>query len=117
QDRNPAGRGVADAFGEPPAQGGMRRGRVRGGRVLPRADRPDGLVGDDDARHPVGIQPFECGVELAEDDRLDLPRLALLERLSEADDRGESAVQRRCGLAPYVLVRLAEDVAALRVSD
>ncbi len=78
-------------------------------------DRPDGLVRDHEVLAPTGREGERLDLDL--EDELGVARLALLERLADTGDHAQSFVER-CPCAPrHHLVRLAEELAALRVAD
>ena len=82
-----------------------------GRRRLAGADRPDRLVGDDEV--VLGLEHPHLPAE----DVLGLARLALGLGLADARDDGQARVQR-CTRSPRdAFVRLAEELAALRVAD
>ena len=86
------------------------RGRQAG------ADGPHRLVGDDDLRDAVR-QRVDDRRQLALDDAVGLARLALRERLADADDRRELVRERGLGLVGDELVALGVQRAALGVAD
>ena len=65
----------------------LRRGRTAG------ADRPDRLVGDDQALDLRGIEAGQRAAHLAADKGLRLARLVLFQRLAAADDRGQARLR------------------------
>ena len=90
---------------------------VLGRRRAAGADRPDRLVGDDERRDLLGVTPGQRGVDLAEDLRLGVARLALLERLADADDRRHArGAWIAADLLGDHLVGLAEQLAPLAVA-
>ena len=60
--------------------------RLRGRGDLAGADRPDGLIRDDDVRPVRGGEQLDGRVRLRAADLERLARLALLERLADAED-------------------------------
>ena len=82
-----------------------------GRRGLAGADRPDRLVGDDEV--VLGLEHRD----LATQDVLGLPRLALGLGLAHAGDHGQARIERRAGTLRDALVGLAEELASLRVAD
>ena len=91
--------------------------RLVGSRRAAGADRPDGLISDDELRAVGGRNVLEADVHLADDDFLELAGVALLERLADADDGGEACGDRGPGTQVDGLVGLAEVLAALAVAD
>ena len=87
-----------------------RRGGLAG------ADRPDGLVGDVQRRRRLRDGRGDR-VDLAAEDGLGLPRLALLQGLADAGDDAEPGLERGVRAARGRLVGLAEVLAALGVAD
>src|SRR6478752_5756705 len=91
--------------------------RVVRGRHLARADGPDGLVGDHEARDLLGGEPVERAVELREREGHVLAGLAYVETLPDAHDRGHPGVERLVGLRVDQLVGLVVVHPALAVPD
>ena len=97
------------------ANRGHRFRAHRPGRIAPRSDRPDRLVGDDDV----------AALERRRDDRFDLIgkksrdviRLADPQILADAEDRRESMLDRHRQSPRDQRIALAVDVAALGVAD
>ena len=87
-----------------------------GRRRLAGADRPDRLVGDHQGGDLRLGAPGDAGVDLAEHLRLGRPRLALVERLADADDRGHPVLLDGRDLGGDHLVGLAEQLAPLAVA-
>ena len=88
---------------------------VLGGRGLPRADRPDGLVGDEEV---LGVEPVdvaEAGVQLSGEHVLGGARLALLLGLPHAEHRHEARAAHRGDGAPDGRVVHAEQSSPLGV--
>src|SRR5437773_11789432 len=81
------------------------------------ADRPHRLVGDDASGELLGADVGEGRVDLPGNDGAGRFRLALLERLADADDRDESPGQHGVDAAVDGLVRVAEVLPALGVAD
>ena len=79
------------------------------------ADRPHRLVGDDDRRQVVSGNPGERPEDLLGDDRLGPPRLPLLERFPDADDRRQPRGEDRFDLGVDRRVGLPEQRPPLRV--
>ena len=71
----------------------MDRLRLFGRRGASGADRPHRFVGDDDAVDARAEQ-LRHGAKLTPDDGLGRARLALGERLADADDRREAVRER-----------------------
>ena len=91
--------------------------RLRRRRGAPRADGPHRLVGDQAARE-VGVGDVrDGGVELGLDAPERLARVALGERLADADDGREPGAQRRARLEVHGGVELAEELAPLGVAE
>src|SRR5579885_2995429 len=80
------------------------------------ADGPYRLVGHDHLRQGAGLEPPQRRGELPGDHGERVPRLAFGERLPDAQHRHEPREERRPDLAARVLVRLAEQLAALGVA-
>ena len=80
-------------------------------RGLAGADRPDRLVGDDDAVD-ARRRALEHRAELALDDRLGLPRLALGQRLADADDRRQAGASAAAAFSRDERVALAVQLRA-----
>jgi hypothetical protein len=80
------------------------------------ADGPHGFVGDGDRFELLGCEPIQAAIELAYDDILDSPNLALLEGFSDADDRPKPRRESRHGASVDTLVGLAKQLAALRMA-
>src|SRR5690606_36312403 len=77
------------------------------------ANRPDGLVRDDNTREVVRtLDPRKSSGELVSDDRRRAAVLPLVERLADAEDRHQAAMNRGFDLQPDEVARLAEDLAA-----
>ena len=115
EDAHGLGLRVAEHRGDFAADEGDRLLGVVGGGGAAGADRPDGLVGDDEAVGDARV--LEPGARLADEDRLHLAGLALVQRLADAHDRLQADVEHGLHLAVHGLVGLAEDVAALGVAD
>src|SRR5581483_979066 len=75
------------------------------------ADRPDGLVGDDEPL--VGLEDGDLAAEHV----LGLVRLALLERLADAGDDVEAGLERGGGAPRHAVVGLPEQLPPLGVAD
>ena len=90
--------------------------RLVGGGGLPRADGPDGLVGDDDVLGLLRGEPAHPLLDVLADDVLGGPPLALIELLADAEDGGEAPGEDGGDLLADPLVRLAQDVPALGVA-
>ena len=88
-----------------------------GGGCATGADRPDRLVGDDDASQAARIDRGQVGLELALEHGLGLAGVALLLDLADAEDRLQAGEQRRWDLARQRLVGLAEVAATLGVAE
>src|SRR5262245_20998035 len=91
--------------------------RVVGRGVATGADRPDRFVRDDAPLGRRSLDPVEGGPRLRLDARVGAARLALLERLADADDRRHLVLQDRLDLQVHDLVGVAEELPALRVPD
>ena len=89
----------------------MRLLRHLGSRGLPGADCPDRLVRDHQV--VVGLEH----ADLAAEDVVRLARLAFRERLADARDHVQPALERRMTAPRDRLVGLAEVLAPLRVAD
>src|SRR6185503_4971914 len=96
---------------------GGHRGRVRAPGVAPRADGPDGLVGD---REPGvrarRIDAVQRALDLGPDDLVRATRLALRELLADAQDHPQAVLVRAGHLAADQGVRLARVPPALAVA-
>ena len=97
-----------------PGHDAVRLGSVA---VLARADRPNGFVGENQTRDLVLVQSVERGARLRDDAVARAPVLALAERLSDGHDRMQSLRERGLDFAIDRLVRLAEVLATLGVSE
>src|SRR5699024_5769407 len=91
--------------------------RIRGGGDLAGADGPDGLVGE----HDLGeLFPTEAGkrcLELVDDVAHVLGRLTNLQRLADADDRGQTMLERGTRLRSDRRIVLTVVLTAFRVTD
>ncbi len=96
---------------------GAGRLGVRGGGGPPRADGPDGLVGDDEPRHLLGRRAPSGRRWSARSRRcLGLPVLALLLGLAHAHDGRHGVAQHGPHGGRHHLVGLAEELPALGVA-
>src|SRR2546422_247719 len=91
----------------------MHEGGVLRGRVTARPDRPDRLVGDDDALQRAAVQAAEGPGQLALHDGQGVASVALGEGLADAQHRGETSRESGRGFSPGVFVRLPEQLAPL----
>ena len=85
------------------ADEGARLLRLRGGGGASGADRPDRLVGDDDAGEVARLDRRQVGLQLALEHGLGLAGVARLLALADAEDRLQAGGQRRwapCAPAP-----------------
>mmetsp|Transcript_3947 Transcript_3947/g.13498 ORF Transcript_3947/g.13498 Transcript_3947/m.13498 type:complete len:335 (+) Transcript_3947:41-1045(+) len=116
---------LVDGAGDPVADGLVRLLGLLGRRRDARADGPDGLVGDDDAR--LVLEALEDGNDVLElahalgEDGVDA-LLADGQRLADAEDAGEAVLEDVRELGGHERVRLrgrgqAELAAALAVAD
>jgi len=104
-----------DPLGEALADIGVDLCHVVRGRRAARPDRPDGLVGDDEA---FGREPVRHGARDLPSDDLERPAgVALGLGLADADDRNESRGVRRFGLRPNHRVGFAVVGTALGMAD
>lgn len=94
----------------------MRGLRLRGARDLAGPDRPHGLVRDDDLGPVLRLERGDDGLELRLDDGLGALRLALLERLADAEDDAQAGVDRGARLVGDERGGLVEERAALGVA-
>jgi len=93
QDACAVSRHVAEGFTQATANEAMDfLSLFRGGNTSG-ADGPHGFVGDGDRFELLGCEPIQAAIELAYDDILDSPNLALLEGFSDADDRPKPCPQ------------------------
>src|SRR5205807_1406172 len=116
-DAAPLGRVAPEPLPQPRADVRVRLGGLRRRRVPARADRPDRLVGDDEARNLIAGEPVEPNLDLTIEDGERLVALALVERLADADDRNELGAERGGDLAVHELVGLVEISAPLGMAD
>src|SRR5207237_235685 len=91
--------------------------RLRRGRRLPRADRPDRLVSDGAGADGVAAHAGERAAHLSRDHLPGAVRFPLLQGLAYADYGMEPRVESRPHLAVDALVGLAEVLAALAVTE
>src|SRR2546427_162928 len=91
--------------------------RLSGRCRLPGADGPDGLVGDGAPADRIGLQTGEYAAHLAGNHFPRPVRVALLERLADADDGMELRLEGGAQLAVHGLVGLSEVLPALAVSE
>src|SRR5690606_8727798 len=91
--------------------------RVLGRRDLARADGPHGLVGDDERRELRGGETRERALDLRERVGDLLARLADVQTLAHADDRGDALTHGGDDLLVDQRDRLAVVLAALGVAD
>mmetsp|Transcript_42812 Transcript_42812/g.101608 ORF Transcript_42812/g.101608 Transcript_42812/m.101608 type:complete len:272 (-) Transcript_42812:344-1159(-) len=106
---------VRDVLLDPVPDVGVRLLRHLRGRDLPRADGPDGLVGDD---HPAPVGDLLLvGLHLPAEHLPQLAGLALLEGLADASDHAEAAGKGVGRLLRHDLVGLGAVLPALRVPE
>src|SRR5688572_1029641 len=111
------GRVVSEPLAQPLPDVPMRLGRLRRRGGSAGADRPHRLVGDYQQCELLARQPIEPCLDLTIEYAERLAALALIERLADADDGREA--RRECGDRFSIdhRVGLAEQCAALGVSD
>ena len=88
-----------------------------GGRGLAGADRPNGLIGDNELVAVGGGNVLKTDVHLALDDFIELSGFALFERFADADDSCKTGGDDGARTLIDGLVGLAEVLTALGVSD
>ena len=103
--------------GERRADGGADGLGLLGRGRAPRADGPDGLVGHHAALRVGGVHAGERGAHLGAHELLGGALVAHGQRLAHAHDGVQARLDERLHLAVHVLVRLAEQLAALGVAN
>src|SRR5206468_1647506 len=102
---------------EPGPNLAMHRGRVLRSGVAPRTDRPHRFVRDHHARQGAAVEAAEPACQLARHHRRRVTRFPLGQRVPHAQQRREAARERGRDFATGVVVRLAKQLASLRVPD
>ena len=110
--------GCAEPLDEPLADVRVDFLGLRGRRRAAGADRPDRLVRDHEAlRGDRAVDAVEAARELRVDDVERAAAVALGEHLADAHDRAEPGRERGARFLADALVRVAEELAALAVTD
>src|SRR5712671_1315118 len=102
---------------QPAANGAVHVGRVFRCGVASGTDGPYGLIGNRHTTFGPAPASREGRLELPRDDRQGLARFALCQRLADTQHRLQIGRKRGLDLLARFLVRLAENVAALRMAD